>query len=123
MPIQPEDLASVLASYPDRPWVGTVGSHSALDIADGAVQEGFSTIVLGQSGRDAPYRQYYRTHRTASGELRRGCVDEVWSYPRFSDLAAPAEQERMRTRGVLLVPNRALSSYLPLPTIEEALRV
>jgi len=123
MPIQPEDLAPVLAGYPDRPWVGTVGSHSALDVADGAVQEGFSTLVLGQSGRDAVYRQYYRTHRGPNGELRRGCVDEVWSYPLFSDLAAPAEQERMRRRGVLLVPNRALSSYLPLPTIEAELRV
>jgi 5-formaminoimidazole-4-carboxamide-1-(beta)-D-ribofuranosyl 5'-monophosphate synthetase len=123
MPIEPKDLAPVLAAYPDRPWVGTVGSHSALDVADGAAQEGFSTLVLGQRGRDAVYRQYYRAHRGPNGELRRGCVDEVWSYPRFSDLAAPAEQERMRARGVLLVPNRALSSYLPLPTIEEELRV
>ena len=113
----------VLSGYSDAPVVAAVGSHSALDIADGAVSEGFRTLILGQQGRDRTYAQYYRARRDPSGRLLRGCVDEVWSYPKFAGLAAPAEQQRLRAASALLVPNRALSSYLPLDTIERELEV
>ena len=35
----------------------------------------------------------------------------------------PEEQDRLRRRSVLLVPNRALSSYVPIPAIEDDLKV
>jgi len=57
------------------------------------------------------------------GRVTRGCVDAVWTYPKFADAAAPAAQARMRDHGVLLVPNRALSSYVPLDTLESSFRV
>ncbi len=123
MPIPAAEIARVVDSYPTRPVVGTVGSHSALDVADGAVAEGLTSVVLVQAGRDATYAQYFRTLRDAGGRRRRGCVDEVWTYPKFADLASPESQERLRQRGVLLVPNRAMSSYVPLATLESDLRV
>jgi 5-formaminoimidazole-4-carboxamide-1-(beta)-D-ribofuranosyl 5'-monophosphate synthetase len=122
MPLPPTVLPELLREYGGGPVVvATVGSHSALDIADGAAVEGFRTLVLGQAGRDAPYRQYFRAHRREDGSLRRGCVDEVWSYPRFADAFAPAEIARLRARRAILVPNRALSSYVPLELIEDGL--
>jgi 5-formaminoimidazole-4-carboxamide-1-(beta)-D-ribofuranosyl 5'-monophosphate synthetase len=123
MAIAAADIRRIVEGYPAAPAVGTVGSHSAIDVADGAVSEGLTSVVLTQTGRDATYRQYFRTLRDAAGTRRRGCVDEVWEYPKFADLAAPASQEKMRTRGLLLVPNRAFSSYVPLPTIESEFRV
>jgi 5-formaminoimidazole-4-carboxamide-1-(beta)-D-ribofuranosyl 5'-monophosphate synthetase len=123
MPIAREEVARLIAGYPKDPVVACVGSHSALDIADGAAAEGFRTLVLGETGRDRAYTQYFRSHRDAQGRLVRGCVDDVWSYPRFADLAAPASQERLRGAGALLVPNRALSSYLALDVLENELRV
>ena len=117
------EARALVDDYPRIPTVGAVGSHSAIDIADGAVTEGFSSLVLAQTGRDATYAQYFRTVRDHAGGRRRGCVDDVWTYPRFADIAAPPAQERLRNHGVLLVPNRALSSYVPLTTIEEELRV
>jgi 5-formaminoimidazole-4-carboxamide-1-(beta)-D-ribofuranosyl 5'-monophosphate synthetase len=123
MPIAPAEIARVLEGYPAVPAVGTVGSHSAIDVADGAVAEGLKSIVLTQAGRDQTYAQYFRTLRDASGNRRRGCVDEVWNYPKFADLATPASQERLRQRGVVLVPNRSFSTYVPLATIESELRV
>ena len=80
-------------------------------------------IELAQRGRELTYDRYYRAYRKADGTLRRGCVDDVWAYPRFADLAAPDQQERLRTIGGLLVPNRAFSSYVPLDVIEEKFRV
>jgi 5-formaminoimidazole-4-carboxamide-1-(beta)-D-ribofuranosyl 5'-monophosphate synthetase len=118
-----EEIRSILARYPAPPVLATVGSHSALDVADGAVTEGFASLVLAQTGREATYSRYFRTVRGPGGKRLRGCVDEVWTFPKFSDLLAPAVQEQLRGRGALLVPNRALSSYLPLDAIENDLRV
>jgi 5-formaminoimidazole-4-carboxamide-1-(beta)-D-ribofuranosyl 5'-monophosphate synthetase len=117
------EVQQMVEAYPAAPVVGTVGSHSALDIADGAATEGFRTLVLAQRGREATYARYYRSHRDASGRLLRGCVDEVWTYAKFADIAAAAEQERLRRSGVLLVPNRALSSYVDLDVLEDDFRV
>jgi 5-formaminoimidazole-4-carboxamide-1-(beta)-D-ribofuranosyl 5'-monophosphate synthetase len=118
-----EEIRAILEQYPAPPVVATVGSHSAIDIADGAVTEGFSSLVLAEAGREATYSRYFRTVRGPDGNRLRGCVDEVWVYPKFADLASSPSQERLRSRGALLVPNRALSSYVPLETIESDLRV
>ena len=123
MPLDRGEVRALLGTYPDLPVVATVGSHSAIDVADGAVTEGFPTLVLTQRGRDETYARYFRTLRGPDGKRRRGCIDEVWSYARFADLTDPVQQERLRAKGALLVPNRALSSYVPLEAIEESLRV
>ena len=116
-------IQGIVEGYGTEPTVAAVGSHSALDIADGALTEGFPTLVLGQEGRDATYSRYFRTHRDRDGRVSRGCVDDVWSYPAFADLVHPEAQARMREARVLLVPNRALSSYVPLEVLEEEFRV
>ncbi|MCI4352029.1 MAG: formate--phosphoribosylaminoimidazolecarboxamide ligase family protein [Thermoplasmata archaeon] len=117
------EIQALLPAYPRPPVIGALGSHSALDIADGAVEEGFRTLVLAQKGREQTYARYYRAHRDAEGRVTRGCVDEVWTYLKFVDSAAPDAQTRLREKGVLLVPNRALSSYVPLDTLESEFRV
>jgi len=123
MPLAAGEIRSVLERYPKGPVIATVGSHSALDVADGASTEGFPTLVLAQKGREATYSRYFRTVRGPDGTRLRGCVDEVWTYARFQDVVEPQHQERLRAKGALLVPNRALSSYVPLPAIEEELKV
>jgi 5-formaminoimidazole-4-carboxamide-1-(beta)-D-ribofuranosyl 5'-monophosphate synthetase len=117
------ELEQVVGAYGPEPVIASVGSHSALDISDGASGEGFRTLVLAQRGRERTYAQYYRTHRDDAGRVVRGCVDDVWTYGAFAEIAAPAEQERLRNAPALLVPNRALSSYVPLPTLENELKV
>ena len=116
-------VQEIVAGYAREPTIAAVGSHSALDIADGAMTEGFPTLVLAQKGREATYAQYYRSHRDREGHVVRGCVDDVWVYPRFADLAQPDAQARMRESNVLVVPNRALSSYVPIDVLEEEFRV
>jgi 5-formaminoimidazole-4-carboxamide-1-(beta)-D-ribofuranosyl 5'-monophosphate synthetase len=117
------EARGLLAGYPKAPTVAAVGSHSAIDIADGAVSEGFRSLVLAQQGRERTYARYFRTAWGPRGERLRGCVDDVWTYPQFADLTAAKEQTRLREHGALLVPNRAFSSYVPLGTIENEFRV
>jgi 5-formaminoimidazole-4-carboxamide-1-(beta)-D-ribofuranosyl 5'-monophosphate synthetase len=116
-------IEEVVAGYGEKTWVAAVGSHSALDIADGAATESLPTLVLAQRGREKTYAQYFRTIRDAHGRRSRGCVDDVWTYERFADLSEEGPQEKLRRLPALLVPNRALSSYLPIDVIEQKLRV
>ncbi|MCI4335590.1 MAG: formate--phosphoribosylaminoimidazolecarboxamide ligase family protein [Thermoplasmata archaeon] len=123
MSIPREEMQEIVAGYAPPPVIGALGSHSALDIADGAVSEGFHTLVVGARGREQTYARYFRAHRDASGRVERGCVDDVWTFPNFADAQAPAVQQRLRDHRVLFVPNRALSSYLPITALEESWRV
>jgi 5-formaminoimidazole-4-carboxamide-1-(beta)-D-ribofuranosyl 5'-monophosphate synthetase len=123
MPLALAEVQRIVGEYRGVPTVGTVGSHSAIDVTDGAVTEGLTSIVLAQAGRDATYARYFRSIRDAQGTRTRGCVDEVWTFPKFADLVAPDVQARMRERRLLLVPNRSFSSYVPIAAIEDDFRV
>jgi 5-formaminoimidazole-4-carboxamide-1-(beta)-D-ribofuranosyl 5'-monophosphate synthetase len=123
MPITAGEIARMVEAYNPEPVIAAVGSHSALDIADGAAAEGFKTLVLGEAGRERTYAHYFRARRDPAGRLVAGCIDDVWTYPTFADLAAPESQAKLRGASALLVPNRALSSYLPLDVLEDQLKV
>jgi 5-formaminoimidazole-4-carboxamide-1-(beta)-D-ribofuranosyl 5'-monophosphate synthetase len=123
MPSPDELLAGYRGAKAEEVVVAAIGSHSALDIADGAATEGFRTLLLCARGREKTYAQYYRARRDRSGALTRGCVDEVWTEPSFEATLSPSHQAELRERKAVLVPNRALSSYVPLDTIERDLAV
>ncbi|HTT34659.1 MAG TPA: DUF1297 domain-containing protein [Thermoplasmata archaeon] len=122
-PVPRADMQLQARAASGSPVIAAVGSHSALDIADGAVAEGFRTLVLAAKGRERTYSRYFRAVRDATGRPVRGCVDDVWTLSSFSALAEPKALERLAQSHALLVPNRALSSYVPLDTIEDALPV
>ena len=52
--------------------VGVLGSHSAIDVLDGAAQESLSSLVVLQKGRDAVYSKYLRKIGVTGGKARRG---------------------------------------------------
>ncbi|MCD6542485.1 MAG: DUF1246 domain-containing protein, partial [Thermoplasmata archaeon] len=43
--------------------IGVIASHSALDVCDGAVEEGFRTLAVCQKGREKTYAEYFRAIR------------------------------------------------------------
>ena len=80
--IDRERVLKVLEGYDDgRISVGVVGSHSALDVCDGAAEEGLHTIAVCERGRDAPYSRYFRARRGPSGALLRGVVVNAVNLP------------------------------------------
>ncbi len=99
--------------------IGMVASHSALDVCDGAVEEGFKTLGICQEGRDRTYARYFKCQRDASGKVVRGVVDECWTLKKFKEMMAPNYQERLRKENVLFVPNRSFTSYIDLKEIED----
>ena len=106
----------------ERLKVGALASHSALDIADGAAEEGFRTILYSQRGRDQTYARYFKAKRTG-GDLVRGMVDECRVYEKYRQMAEEKEQQDMRDENVLFIPNRSFTSYIDLDTIEDRFRV
>ncbi len=98
--------------------IGMVASHSALDVCDGAVEEGFRTVGICQEGREKTYARYLKSQRDASGKVLRGVVDECLLVKKFKEMMEPKFQERLRKDNVLFVPNRSFTSYIDVKDIE-----
>ncbi len=97
--------------------VGVLASHSALDVADGAVEEGFRTMLYCQRGREKTYTRYFKAIRE-NGRVIRGVVDEYVVYDKFEEIMGGKEQEKILADNILFVPNRSFTSYIKLDRIE-----
>jgi len=119
-----DDIAGIVENY-DRMKlrVGMTASHSALDICDGAIEEGFPTVAYCKEGREKTYAKYFRSERNASGRVRRGMVDKAIVMPSFDGVLDPAMQQRMRDRNVVYIPNRSFTSYCNIDAIENDFHV
>jgi 5-formaminoimidazole-4-carboxamide-1-(beta)-D-ribofuranosyl 5'-monophosphate synthetase len=122
--IDREAILGLLEDYdPSAIRVATIGSHSALDLCDGAAEEGFRTVAVCEEGREAPYARYFRAVRDKDGRLARGIVDEAFVLPKFKDVLLERIQARLRKLNALFVPNRSFTSYCDLTAIEDEFRV
>ena len=119
-----DDIASIIEDY-DRLKlrVGMTASHSALDICDGAIEEGFPTVAYCQNGREKTYSEYFKTQRTTSGRVRRGMVDKSIVMDSFNDVMNPEMQGEMRKRNVVYIPNRSFTSYSSIDDVENNFHV
>jgi 5-formaminoimidazole-4-carboxamide-1-(beta)-D-ribofuranosyl 5'-monophosphate synthetase len=91
--------------------VGTIGSHSALEVMDGAKDEGMKTVCICQKGRDLPYRRFSRL------------ADEIILLDKFSDIMNRENQEKLREINTIMVAHRAFTAYLGYDNIENNLKV
>lgn len=118
--IEREEILGVLDGYDlDKAQVGVLASHSALDVCDGAAEEGFRTVTLCEAGRHEPYARYFKAVRDAQGHLVRGVVDEALVRDSFKDFLASDVQEELRRGNVLFIPNRSFVSYCGLEAVED----
>ena len=119
-----DEIAGIIEDYERlKLRVGMTASHSALDICDGAIEEGFPTAAYCQKGREKTYSQYFKTQRTSSGRVRRGMVDKAIVMDSFNDVMQPKMQEEMRKRNVVYIPNRSFTSYSSIDDVENNFHV
>ncbi len=122
--IRREDIQALVGGYDPRQLVvATLASHSALDVCDGATEEGFRTLAVCARGREGPYARHFRTRRDAKGKVVRGMVDEALILDSFKDLLQSTVQGRLRGSNLLFIPNRALTSYLGVEAVEQDLHL
>ncbi|MFA4646792.1 formate--phosphoribosylaminoimidazolecarboxamide ligase family protein [Pyrococcus kukulkanii] len=114
--ISREQILEVLEKYDkDKITVGVIGSHSALDIADGAKEEGLPTLVVAQKGRHLTYAKYFKLRKSRDG-LIKGFIDEVIVLDKFAQIIDI--QEELRKRNVIFVPNRSFVVYTGIDKVE-----
>lgn len=101
--------------------IATLGSHSALDVCEGAKAEGFRTLVAAQRGREKTYLSYYLSRKRGKEEV--GVVDEVMLLGKFGELANEDRQKFLGDRGCVFVPNRSFAVYVGYDAIEKRFRV
>jgi len=119
--ISREEILSVLESYdPEKITVGVIGSHSALDIADGAKEEGLPVLVVAQRGRHRTYAEYFKLRKTKDN-LTKGFIDEVVILEKFAQIIDV--QGELMKRNVIFVPNRSFVVYTGIDRVENDFKV
>ena len=88
-----------------------MGSHSALEVMDGAKDEDFETTVFCQKGREGPYQRFGRI------------ADEIIVLDKFKDMASAKNQKKLLESNTIIVPHRSLTVYLGYKTIENTFKV
>jgi 5-formaminoimidazole-4-carboxamide-1-(beta)-D-ribofuranosyl 5'-monophosphate synthetase len=121
--IKRKEIIDLLADYDlNNTTIGVLASHSALDVCDGAVEEGFRTYAICQEGREKTYTEYFRAKRE-NGKLIRGIVDSTDVYTKFNEILKPENQQKLRGKNSIFIPNRSFTSYCSYDEIEENFRV
>jgi 5-formaminoimidazole-4-carboxamide-1-(beta)-D-ribofuranosyl 5'-monophosphate synthetase len=92
--------------------IGVLGSHSALEIASGAKQEGLETVVVCQKGRDKTYTKYYKS-----------VFDHVLLLDKFSQITNQENVKKLTDLNTVFVPNRSFSVYAGYEAIEQQFAV
>ncbi len=108
-----DSIKQVIRNYnPKETRIGVLGSHSALEIASGAKQEGLETVVVCQRGRDKTYTKYYRN-----------IFDHVIMLDKFSEITGKAAVKKLTDLNTVFVPNRSFSVYAGYEAIENQFAV
>ena len=97
--------------------IASLGSHSALDVSEGAKKEGFSTIVVAQKGREKTYSKYYKSRLAYDGS-KLGVVDDTLILNKFSDIINPENIAYLNKANSIFVPNRSFAVYVGYDNIE-----
>lgn len=108
--IKSSEIKKIIDEYSDFR-VGVLGSHSALEVMDGAKDEGLQTVVICQKGREVPYQRFSRI------------ADEIVVLNKFKDMVSPKMQKTLRDTNTIVVPHRSLTAYLGYKALENNFKV
>jgi 5-formaminoimidazole-4-carboxamide-1-(beta)-D-ribofuranosyl 5'-monophosphate synthetase len=109
--ITPQKIAKILSGYDlDRLTIGTLGSHSALNILKGAKEEGFKTISICKKQDAIIYKKF-------------PLADEIIFVKNFTELLDEKLQQRLRDLNVVLIPHGSFTAYLSTEQLMNDLNV
>ena len=106
-----KDVEKILGKYDlKKIAIGTLGSHSALNIFKGAREEGFRTVCICKEKDAIMYKKF-------------PLVDEMIIVEDFPELLNEALQERLRQLNVILIPHGSFTAYLSTEELTDSLYV
>ena len=109
--IDKDEINDVLKKYEkDMIAIGTLGSHSALNIFKGAKEEGLRTVCICKKGDEIVYKKF-------------PLADEIIPVSDFRELLDDRVQEKLRELNTILVPHGSFTAYLSTDEIAGKLYV
>lgn len=109
--ITSENSSEMLEDYDfDKLAIGTLGSHSALNIFKGAKEEGFRTVCICTEQNALLYKKF-------------PLADEMIIVSNFTELLDPVLQEKLRSLNVILIPHGSFTAYLSTEQLTSCLYV
>ena len=105
------DMGKVLEKYDQKKIaIGTLGSHSSLNIFKGAKEEGFRTVCICKEKDAIMYQKF-------------PLVDELIIVKDFTELLGEDVQETLRRLNVILIPHGSFTAYLSTEQLQNKLNV
>jgi len=103
---EPSELLKEYKLDIDSIHIGCIASHSALDVFDGAKDEGLRTLAVCERGREKPYLHFKRI------------VDKVVILDRFANIINKDIINKLKDLNIIFVPNRSFAVYVGYDNIE-----
>jgi len=109
--ITAEEMGKLLQKYDkSKLTIGTLGSHSSLNIFKGAKEEGFRTVCICKEKDAIMYQKF-------------PLVDELILVKDFTELLEERLQEKLRRLNVVLIPHGSFTAYLSTQQLTDSLYV
>jgi 5-formaminoimidazole-4-carboxamide-1-(beta)-D-ribofuranosyl 5'-monophosphate synthetase len=109
--ITSKESAEMLENYDlDKLAIGTLGSHSALNIFKGAKEEGFRTVCVCTEKNAILYKKF-------------PLADEIILVKDFTELLSEELQEKLRRLNAILIPHGSFTAYLSTEQLTSSLYV
>jgi len=109
--ITSKDIAQILSKYDlNKLAIGTLGSHSSLNIFKGAKEEGFRTVCICKEKDAIMYQKF-------------PLADEMIFVKDFTELLDEKLQEKLRKLNVILIPHGSFTAYLSTEELTNSLYV
>jgi 5-formaminoimidazole-4-carboxamide-1-(beta)-D-ribofuranosyl 5'-monophosphate synthetase len=109
--ITQQQIAKILSNYDQENLaIGTLGSHSALNIFKGAKELGFRTVCICKPSDTILYKKF-------------PLADEIITVKDFIELLNLQLQEKLRKLNTILIPHGSFTAYLSTEQMTESLNV
>jgi 5-formaminoimidazole-4-carboxamide-1-(beta)-D-ribofuranosyl 5'-monophosphate synthetase len=109
--ISKTEIDDTLSKYDNKKiTVGTLGSHSALNIFKGAKEEGFSTVCVCKKESEIVYKRF-------------PLADQVITVGDFGELLDEGIQQKLKQANTVLVPHGSFNAYVGTDQMIDRLEV
>jgi 5-formaminoimidazole-4-carboxamide-1-(beta)-D-ribofuranosyl 5'-monophosphate synthetase len=105
------EINQILGKYdPKKITVGTLGSHSALNIFKGAKEEGFDTVCVCKKENEIIYKRF-------------PLADQIIPIKEYTDLLDEGIQRKLKQANTILVPHGSFNAYVGTEEMIDQLHV
>ncbi len=105
-----KNVGETLKTYNQDITIGTLGSHSALNIFKGAKEEGFKTVCICKKGDEIVYSRFR-------------LADEIIMVNDFKELLNEKIQDKLKKMNTVLIPHGSFNAYIGTGKMMEKLSV